>query len=493
MYPHTLLPRYLRALLAAMLIGVLALLPPAAPLRAAGILYVVPGGVGTQTGEDWANANDLQAALQGAASGDQIWVKAGSYKPTTSADRAATFQMKRGVTLYGGFAGIETDIGQRNVATNITILSGDLLSNDSGAIASNNPTRSDNSYHVITSNGTDTTALLDGFTITSGNANGGSLELRSGGGLLNVQGAPVLRNLIFTRNSAATAGGGMFNYLSSNPMLYDSSFITNTADDDGGGLSSAGNSVFTSSITISRMFFSGNTALYGGAVFGNTSDVIVNRAVFQGNSATIVGGGVLSNYGHTTITQALFNGNTAETYGSAMAYYHADATISQVTFSANVSRNNGGALVNQVSSPLIRNSIFWGNQGGQIYNYLDGSTPDVQYSLIQGGYISGTQILDTDPLFADSDGADNIAGTADDDLRLQAGSPAINTGNNAFIPPDLADDNHNNNTTEPAPFDLDGNARLAGATVDLGAYERQGVVTIPPMLPKRTYLALVSR
>jgi predicted outer membrane repeat protein len=488
MYHHTLLPRWLHALIPLLLLGLLSL-SPAAPLRAAGVIYVVPGGAGAQTGADWASAKELQAALQSAISGDQIWVKADIYKPTTGSDRSATFQLKSGVALYGGFAGSETNLGQRDAAAHVSILNGDLLSNDSGAVASSNPTRGENSYHVVTSNGTDNTAILDGFTITGGNANGGSLELRSGGGLLNVKGQPVLRSLIFTRNSVATAGGGMFNYLSSNPMLHASSFTNNTADDDGGGLSSSGNSIFTSSITMSRMIFSGNTAPYGGGIYGENSDVIINRAVFQGNSATVVGGGILSNYGHTTVAQVLFNGNTAESYGSGMAYFQVDATISQVIFSANWSKNNGGALVNQESSPLIRNSIFWGNQGGQIHDHAAGNAPDMQDSLIQGGYITGTHILDADPLFVDADGADNVAGTADDDLQLQAGSPAIDAGNNAFIPSDLTDDNNNNDVNESAPFDLDGNLRLVGPTVDLGVYEWQGL----PIPPKRTYLALVSR
>ena len=479
----------LNARILSILIGLLALLPPAAPLRAAGVIYVVPGGIGAQTGADWANAKDLQAALQGATSGDQIWVEAGIYKPTNDSDRSSTFQLKSGVALYGGFAGTETRLSQRDPATHISALSGDLLGNDSGAVTSSNPTRSDNSYHVVTSNGTDATAVLDGFTITAGNANGASFEVQ-GGGLLNVKGQPVLRSLIFTNNSAVTSGGGMFNYISSNPTLHDSSFINNAADDNGGGLSSSGNSVFTSSITMSRMIFSGNTAPYGGGIFSESSDLIINHALFRGNGAAIVGGGIVSNYGHTIIAQALFNGNTAESYGSGMAYYKADATISQVTFSANWSKNNGGALVNDEGSPHIRNSIFWGNQGGQIYNFPAGNPPDVQFSLVQGGYITGTHILDADPLFADANGADNIVGTPDDDLRLQASSPAIDAGSNAFIPSDLTDDNHNNDVNEPAPFDLDGNSRLVGLIVDLGAYEWQGVSSLPP---KRTYLALVSR
>src|SRR3954451_23037866 len=133
MHHHTLLLHRRRALILSLLLGLLALLAPAAPLRAAGVIYVVPGGAGAQTGADWASAKDLQAALQSAASGDQIWVKAGNYTPTTGTDRSATFQLKSGVALYGGFAGVETALNQRDPDTHVSTLSGDLLGNDSGA------------------------------------------------------------------------------------------------------------------------------------------------------------------------------------------------------------------------------------------------------------------------------------------------------------------------------------------------------------------------
>ncbi len=113
-----------------------------------------------------------------------------------------------------------------------------------------------------------------------------------------------------------------------------------------------------------------------------------------------------------------------------------------------------------------------------------GSSPDVRSTLVQGGY-PGAGNLEADPLFVDPDGADNIPGTPDDDLRLQRGSPAIDAGNNAFIPADLLDDDGDGNTTEPAPFDRDGQLRLAGAAVDMGAYERQN--------PRSVYLPLIGR
>ena len=92
------------------------------------------------------------------------WHRA-TYTPTAGTDRSATFQLIDGVSIYGGFAGSEASLGERDWETNETILSGDLLRDDGPDFTNN----SDNSFHVVTGSGTDGTAILDGFTITAGN------------------------------------------------------------------------------------------------------------------------------------------------------------------------------------------------------------------------------------------------------------------------------------------------------------------------------------
>ena len=144
----------------------------------AATIYVDQDATGANDGSSWVNAyNYLQDALADAESGDQVWVAKGVYKPDENTanpdgtgDRNATFQFKNGVGLYGGFAGGETSLDQRDNVTNVTILSGDLNGDDVGDL--DDPSRSENSYHVVTGSGNDETAVLDGFTITAGNANG---------------------------------------------------------------------------------------------------------------------------------------------------------------------------------------------------------------------------------------------------------------------------------------------------------------------------------
>ena len=99
--------------------------------HAAGVRYAKPAASGTGDCSSWANACTLQTALTGAASGDEIWAAAGTHKPTAGTDRTATFQLKDGVAVYGGFAGTETARTQRDPAANVTILSGDIDNDDS--------------------------------------------------------------------------------------------------------------------------------------------------------------------------------------------------------------------------------------------------------------------------------------------------------------------------------------------------------------------------
>src|SRR5205823_392027 len=97
--------------------------------------------------------------------------------------RTATFQLLDGASLYGGFSGGETARSQRNLdpETNGCSLSGDIGTSGNS---------SDNAYHVVTGSGTTSSAVLDGFNITAGNANQGVPSGDIGGGMLVISGSP---------------------------------------------------------------------------------------------------------------------------------------------------------------------------------------------------------------------------------------------------------------------------------------------------------------
>ena len=414
--------------------------------------------------------------------------------------------------IYSGFSpggGVWAD---RDPSTYETILSGDLNGDDSGF--TNND---ENSYHVVTGSGTDEAAVLDGFTITAGNANGDFpwFDARfCGGGMYSEYGSPTVANCTFTGN-AASLGGGMCNYTGGHPTLIDCTFADNQATSSGGGIynytgasptltgctftnnqsgGNGGGGMYNSSNnspTLTRCTFSGNGATTGsangGGIYTFTGSPTLIDCAFMGNSATIKGGGM---YNHSTTTPVLinciFSGNTAGT-GAGMHNHLADSkpTLTNCTFSGNVASIAGGGVGNGQSgtAPVLTNCILWGNSdagGTDESAQIDGGTPFVFYSCLQGWTVGGIGNIGSDPSLVDADGADNNVGTDDDNLRLSAGSPCIDAGNKA------ADTDINAGGIQPLPAtDLDGNARVvddpdtddsglgAEPMVDMGAYEFQ--------------------
>ena len=419
------------------------------------IIYVDENAAGANDGLSWTDAyNYLQDALSAAGSGDEIWVADGVYRPDMGGgkipnDVNETFQLINSVELYGGFAGGETSLEQRDWENNITILSGDI------GIADNN---SDNSYHVVTGSSTDSTALIDGFTITQGNANGiGSNG--DGGGMYTYQGSPTVRNCIFTLNHALDDGGGMYNYYQCDPDVINCTFSNNTAQ-SGGGIAN----YYSSSPAIVNCFFNDNYATSGGgAVFneGLSKPVLLNCVIVD-NSAGGDGGGI-SNEG-----------------GS-----HDDAwpTLINCSVSNNTAAWGGGMYTDnneEEDDPIVTNCIFWGNTagGGTVTEQqIDGDNTIVTYSCIQdsdpndgsipfGGAANNN--IDDNPLFKN---------VISNNLRLSGDSPCIEVGSNAAVPADTLDIDGDGNTSEPTPLDLDERLRFWDGncdgtdTVDMGAYE----------------------
>jgi hypothetical protein len=360
------------------------------PVKAAGILYVKPDAGGNCS--SWADACILQRALGSASSGDEIWVAEGTHKPGTN--RTDTFHLKNGVEIYGGFAGTETSLDDRDWTIHETILSGDLLGDDGSGFAN----YADNSYHVVTGSGTDATAVLDGFTISGGYASG-SYPGDRGGGMYNDQGSPTLTNVTFSGNTASS-GGGMLNVSSSSPTLTNVTFSGNTASSGGGmhngdnsnpvltnvtfsgntAMASGGGGMYndSSSPGLTNVTFSGNLAIFGGGMYNWGSSPGLTNVTFSSNSAGYLGGGMY-NCGDSSpmLTEVTFSGNTAANGGGGMYNESSSPTLTNVGFSGNSATNGsysspGGGMYNSSSSPVLTNVAFSGNtanyQGGGMYN-----------------------------------------------------------------------------------------------------------------------------
>ncbi len=143
-------------------------------LQAQQIIYVDDSAAGSNDGSSWEDAYaHLQDAIAQANTGTQIWVAQGVYYPDLGrgialGNREVSFEMKKGVAIYGGFSGQESNLDARDPTGNWTVLSGDLQSNDNENLSVSEPSRAENSYSVVIArNDADSTTLLDGFTITA--------------------------------------------------------------------------------------------------------------------------------------------------------------------------------------------------------------------------------------------------------------------------------------------------------------------------------------
>lgn len=339
---------------------------------ALGIVYVKPNGLGD--GSSWDNAlGSVQQAIN-VNSVQQVWVAAGTFFPTSvygtgdnARDRA--IQLKPGVKVYGGFAGTESGVAERNLTANISVLSGDLGQPEDA---------SDNTFHVVVADGAsiDSTTILNGFTISFGNANGAG-ELSRGGGLLIKNGAAPLLEQLKVINNTAVEGGGAY-ITQANPR------IVNTV-------------------------FSGNVAVQGGGIYHHSTTV------------------------HPTYTNVLISGNEGSTQGGAVFNNSSSPVFTNVTIAGNKSPN-GGAAINLNASPVFRNTIAVGNS---IPAWSDqNSTSQFFSSMAQEATTAdanGNINPETDSFAFVNRLPFSQAPSIGGDYNLSGFSSAINAGNNAFI------------------------------------------------------------
>ncbi len=387
---------------------------------------------GANNGTSWADAFQGSAAvataLAGSASGDQIWVKAGSYKPTLTTSRTLTHTLKSGVGVYGGFAGTETALADRNVTANVTTLTGDLTGNDNGTVTN----MAENSYHVVVGSSVPATAILDGFRIVGGYANGATASNydKGGGIIILTSGSPTVRNCNFVGNRCTFGGGAGY--------------------------------IYQAQATFTNCEFTDNVGgSYGGAFDTNATTVTWERCTFTNNQAARAG--AIESYGssQTKITNCVFRLNkatSANSGGAVWAGTTSTVTVRNSTFVQNsTTATTGGGFYNTSGTSTLANCIFWGNYGSgsaTTNNQVTaaGGTNTVTYSVVQNG-LTGTGNTSVDPLFVSQSAGD---------LHLQITSSAIDAGSNTMIPAGV--------TT-----DRDGNARQ----VDITTVPDTGVGTAP--------------
>lgn len=346
-------------------------------------VFVDQNATGSNTGTSWTDAyTDLQDALKNSGSGS-IWVAKGTYKPVDCApcllpDREMTFEIPPEVQLYGGFAGNETSLEQRNWTTNLTILTGDI----------GTPLDStDNVFNVLTAVNSTTNTVLDGFIIEAGNADG-SFGFTVGGGLL------------LNGNTSGTA----------NIQIHHCTFRNNYAD-AGGAIAIDCGLAGTSRAVIRDCTFEGNTAALrtvssGGAIqiYGNSGAKLephIINCLFRNNYSGGLGGGIAAvPTGENTelfplIDSCRFENNRADGQGGAMAFRMASFGASAIQvlnceFFSNSSGGQGGAVYfesrfNNLANDLLVNCIFRQNAAGGSDAQNDGEGGAVFFCGSQSG------------------------------------------------------------------------------------------------------------
>ena len=461
------------------------------PVQAATI-YVSTAGNDGNNGRSWADAKKtVQAGLNTAAAGDQVWVAAGTY--------VENITLTAEVALYGGFAGTEADLVQRNWTVNVTVLDG----NRAGSV-------------VTAPSDATNAARIDGFTIRNGKATMG------GGIYCDGSCAPTISNNTITENTGGS-GGGIYCNVDSSPTIASNILSANTAGQYGGAIY-----IYSTSVTITSNTIRDNKASSGGGIYCYrivflqtpvTANTIENNAVAN-NTASSDGGGIYIYGDATRVKGNTISGNVGSTGGGIYSYYISNAwwmpdagnIIENNTIVGNIASTGGGiysrkdpsatiiaantisgngsyatgyydgsAIYCYDSSPTIANNTLTNNMGGialdatssptivntiVAYSSWGLSAPAATTATLRCNCIYGNRLFNyagvPDPTGSNGNISvdPKLAASRYHDLHIQPGSPCVDAGDDGAVQAGLTD--------------LDGQPRVAGRQVDIGADESDG-------------------
>lgn len=225
---------------------------------------------------------------------------------------------------------------------------------------------------------------------------------------------------------------------------------------------------YYSNPTIRNCILTGNSTSYGGGVFCDNSSPVIANCIIADNSAYQGGGISCKYYSCPLVINCVIVNNSACDGGGVLCESYSCPTIVNCTIAFNSAAGSGyssggGIYCSQRCAPIFNNTVLWGNSALNMGNQIYAGTSDSTVKLNSCCYANGPGDVDwpeaiipsncihLDPMFVNPGGQD---------YRLQAGSPCVNAGNNLLVPPGITED-------------LDGNPRIVGDRVDLGAYERQ--------------------
>ena len=294
------------------------------------VRHVNQSATGSGNGTSWEDAfTTIQAAIDAADPGDNIWVAQGVY--------AESLTLADGVGVCGGFDGTETAFTQRDVAAHAAVID------------------AQGARHAVVLQGVSET-WLDGFVLTGADASGTAPD-DSGGGVYcdGADTTNVIANCTIYGNGAINHGGGIACYNGSSPLIHACRICNNSSNDDGGGLYC----VSGSNPTVVNSVFSGNcSGDFGGAIACYTDCVL-------------------------ELVNCVISGNEAYRAG-ALRLSSSDAAITNCTVSANTASYLYGGVHLGASSPLIVNTVFSDHPGVAVYEGSADSDPTLSHCAFYG-------------------------------------------------------------------------------------------------------------
>ena len=442
-------------------------------LANADIWYVNKNAIGSNNGTDWINAfTTITQAIDASSYGDQIWVAQAIYEERLI--------LKNGVALYGGFSGLEDQLEERDIASHITMV--------------------DANYEGVpftVNNGSDPNTRLDGFVITKGDG-------IHGGGIRIIASAPVIANNIITGNKTAGLGAGIYCYgfyapTNEDALIIGNAIVDNLAYDtegNGGGIACHGASPTIAQNVIARNIANLNGggiscwAAQGDMFVLSSSPIIANNYILanaanilEGVTGTNVGGGGI----HCTATDLsgapiqgavstpLIINNIIAANGGWLGggICVVDSILESAKIINNtIVSNSGSGVFWQNTSPRISNNVVAFNTWGleQVENLF--TSPVIKHNCVYGNRIKNQN--------ADFKGVDDQTGVNGNisvdpkmssymfgDFHIQPDSPCRDAGDSAEV--------------ESGWTDIDGQDRIQGLSVDIGADESDGTLwTISP-------------
>ena len=371
-------------------------------------------------GLSWATAKKtIQAAIDLSAAAHQVWVKQGTYP--------ATVTLRTGTSLYGGFAGTESLLTQRNVAANVTIINAGTASPR---------------YHAVTMDGI-TSASIDGFTITGGLANGtGNDALGAGIYANNLDSTNTISTCTLVANVGG-AGSAISCNAASSPTISNCTLIANTVATGGTLLCNGGSNPSITGCLIAYNLATGTNAAGGGIWCTSSSPTISNCRICQNTatSANVGGGGLGCSGGSPVLTNCVISGNLTDRNGGGVLCLAASApTLTNCIISGNAALN-GGAVYCDASAPVLMNCTVADDSasgsGGGVY-CANASNPTFKNTLFDGDKVQAVYEADanSDPvvsfcLFNNNPDGDYF----DEGTTLVSGAAAINAlpGNSSNV------------------------------------------------------------